>query len=198
MSVYGNQIINEGFFLSPDGKSIKKQIKEICKENKEKFSLTKAIMSKYNLSLINKVIDECEKIFDKFFVNGPIIVETTTYSNGSSETNYFQEFVGIKGNKIYSYRLYYYANTVRLYVFNELLAEECKYDIKTLADILSLILKAEKVRIQLTKKAIIYKTTSRQESIEVDKSMEEVKYLLSTKFKDKDNIKLANKKIVFM
>ena len=67
MGIYGDQIINEGFFLSPDGKSIKKQIKEICKESKEKFSLKKAIMSKYDLSLVNKVIDECEKILKDFF-----------------------------------------------------------------------------------------------------------------------------------
>ena len=106
--IYGNQLLNEAvFFLSNQGKDIKKQVKEIIKENNPKYSLTNRLMKigvKYDDAQVKKISSELEKIFDHVSIS-PMIRSIVYYSSGGGADIYSKKIIGTKGNYVYNFSI---------------------------------------------------------------------------------------------
>ena len=112
-------VIQEGFFPSPDGKKVKKRIKEICKETKSKFSLKDAMKYNYDEDIVKKISAAIKK---EFTISSESMMIESVYVDqyGNRSYTYYKMYRGIKGKYIYQFGIRFTANKGALYGFSEI------------------------------------------------------------------------------
>lgn len=108
-----NYVEEGAFFLSPEGKSLKSKIKEICKKYKSdesfKEKLKNSFKYKYDETMANKVFKDVAKLFNKVSISDVIEVVTTD-QYGATYTDYKKHVCGVSGNIIFQCNIYMRAN----------------------------------------------------------------------------------------
>jgi len=126
--MYGNTFLNEAFlFISKDGKSLKSDIKEICKSNRIKVGegIFKNMLNNKNYN--NKIQNQVEKEIFATFNNKNIrctnviaVTYTSTYNGVTTvRTENEQYFTGFYKNRVYQFTLSYTTTGAALGAFNE-------------------------------------------------------------------------------
>lgn len=147
MGLYGNTFLNEAFFfISKDGKNLKKNIKEICTHHSVHIGqgvFTQFLKNKnYDQKMQKNVQDNLISLFKNKDIRCTcVIVNTyTTTVNGmtTTETYYEQYFTGLYNNRVYYFTIRYTPSKSYLYLFNEF--ELSKIDLP--ADVIQLAIKS--------------------------------------------------------
>lgn len=119
MSIYGNlKSVNEGLFLSKEGKEfineLKKEIKELDFKGNFKDKLKAGFTQKYDQERFNKVQQLIKKKFKKVHITD-IVQVTSTSSNGVTSTSYMQYVCGLtSSNKAIGFEIEHAATWARI------------------------------------------------------------------------------------
>ena len=126
MPVYGNEVLNEAvFFISKDGKELKKELKEKLKEFRIKGlgNVIKAgFKTDYNTEIQKKSLDLIKSTINVITTSIVFVETVTTTVNGVTTVQdyYYQEIYGFRKNKFYRIRLYLTPSSSNISVFEEL------------------------------------------------------------------------------
>lgn len=126
MGIYGNEFLNEAvFFISKDGKELKKELKEGLKEFRIKGlgnKLKAGFKSKYDTEIQKKSLNLIKNKIN-IIATSIVFVETVYQTiNGVTTVQdyYYQEVYGFKKNKFYRIRLYLAPASSSMTIFEEL------------------------------------------------------------------------------
>ena len=123
-----NYVEEGAMFLSSEGKSLKKEIKEICKKYKSDGSFKEKIKNnfkyKYDSDMANKVFKDVEKLFDKVSISDVIeIISKDSY--GATYTDYKKHICGVSGNIVFQCDIFMRANKCVPVYFSDFTFDKC-------------------------------------------------------------------------
>ena len=165
MGIY-TKVLNEGFFFSKEANNIKKQITEICKENKVDKSFLQRYEKSIDESVKKKTLNQLKDYFDNFHC-GFVIVQTTTNEYGQvTKKQYYSNIVATKGNINVNFRLYYTNTVCKIESFKEITKSKIPQDVINKA--FELCPKTIESELEISKNRISIVMDSRNRNQEID------------------------------